>query len=126
MRERTNPFQRTRYEKRSRGERKKGKMRILSWNIAGEETLSGKQWNYLRVFEIVCISDTWLEGKDRNRVENKLEGFDCSTIEAKKEKKKGRASGGLTVAIKKNLETRSVALSQEIMKSELQIGREKW
>ncbi|KAJ8672253.1 hypothetical protein QAD02_003512 [Eretmocerus hayati] len=108
-----------------RQERERVKMRIITWNIAGLKTLTNKQWDYLKGFEIICITETWIEGKDRNWVNRKLKEHDCTVVEASREKRKGRASGGIMVATKKSLRAETEAIGQEVIRSELQMGKEK-
>ncbi|KAJ8671158.1 hypothetical protein QAD02_002417 [Eretmocerus hayati] len=91
------------------------KMKIISWNIAGAKNISHKTWGYLKEFEVIFLAETWLEGKEEAGIRSKIEKYDITTIEAKRQNKKSRASGGLLLATKKELEAEIRRLNEETL-----------
>lgn len=59
-----------------------------------------EEWNKIREKrEKISLVETWKESKER--IQEKLEGFERKIISARKESKKGRAIEGVVLAIKK-------------------------
>lgn len=75
-------------------------MKALFWNVAGTRNLRKEDWNFIRSHEIIGLAETWEEeGRDISRKE--LKEYDIKQKFAKKDKKKGRARGGLLLTVKK-------------------------
>ncbi|KAJ8671737.1 hypothetical protein QAD02_002996 [Eretmocerus hayati] len=91
---------RERSEKR-RNEKETKNVRIVAWNVARAERLTQDEWKYLKKFDMICLSGTWMERKDRAWSEKQLSEYYCEMRDAREEGSKGRASGGLLCAIRK-------------------------
>jgi hypothetical protein len=71
----------------------------LFWNVSGTRSLRKEDWDFIRGHEIVELVETWEEeGKEISRRE--LKGYEIRFKPAKREKKKGRAKGGIILAVK--------------------------
>ncbi|KAJ8666736.1 hypothetical protein QAD02_008398 [Eretmocerus hayati] len=102
------------------------KMKIISWNIAGAKNISQKTWGYLKEFEVIFLAETWLEGKEEASIRSKRGKYDITTIEAKRQNKKGRASGGMLLATKKDLKAELKCLNDETLSCKVNTRNEKW
>ena len=52
--------------------------------------------------DIINLQETWLEEKERKKWENKLpKDFIWKPVHVRKEKKKGRAKGGILIGMRK-------------------------
>ncbi|KAJ8665688.1 hypothetical protein QAD02_007350 [Eretmocerus hayati] len=97
-----NPSRQANHGKEIKGERERVEMRILAWNIAGTKTLtSSRQWEDLGGFEEICSAE-------------------------EVEKRGEEEQWWHTSATKDNPRAKTLVLSQEMVKSEIQIGKEKW
>ncbi|KAJ8670880.1 hypothetical protein QAD02_002139 [Eretmocerus hayati] len=109
---------------------------IWKWNeLENKPFQAGKTWKRIQGKEgekkntdtsMEHSRQTWLEEKDKNWLNRKLNGYDCTIVEASREKRKGRVSGGILLATKKNLRSEIEILCQEVIKSESHIGKEEW
>ncbi|KAJ8677545.1 hypothetical protein QAD02_013332 [Eretmocerus hayati] len=102
------------------------KMKIISCNIAGAKNISHKAWGYLKEFEIIFLAETWLEGKEEAGIRSKIGEYDITTIQAKRQNKKGRASGGMLLATKKELKAKIERLNEETLSCKVNTRKEKW
>lgn len=75
-------------------------LRAIFWNIAGTKSLGEKDWKYIKTHEIIGLSETW-EEEGRGSSRKQLTEYEVRQRYAKREKKKGRAKGGLLLAVKK-------------------------
>lgn len=70
-------------------------------NVAG---LGGKDrgfWKELEEWDVIVMSETWVEEKGWGRVKDKLPaGFICKMQAAKRRNKEGRAMGGMFMGIR--------------------------
>ena len=70
-------------------------MKMVFWNVAGIKKKDKEFWEYIETFDIVGLTETWIEQNEWERVKGKLQsGFRWEIQGAIKEKNKGRASGG--------------------------------
>ncbi|CAD6234564.1 GSCOCG00001987001-RA-CDS [Cotesia congregata] len=79
---------------------------MMCWNIAGMKEYSELN-EFIKKFEIVSLIETWIEDKDKIRVTNRLSSEMKWWFKAavrKKECKRGRASGGRILGVKKEKE----------------------
>lgn len=61
---------------------------------------------YLESFDIITLTETWIENKQINAMENKLDmNYNWKWIEAVREKARGRPAGGLLVGTRNGIET---------------------
>ncbi|XP_024872051.1 myosin-3-like [Temnothorax curvispinosus] len=85
-------------------------------------------WDYVKKFDIVNLTETWIEEKGWKKIEHLLPtDFNWEIQYAKRDKKKGRGSGGMITGIRKAIKKESVQKdSQGIISCNVQIGKEKW
>ena len=91
--------------RRNRREEKRKTTNIVFCNIAGVSTLSSETWEEIKKCEIIGLTETWLEAKNKKILERHLKGYNWETIAVKRIKKRGRARGGMLLAIRKEIET---------------------
>ena len=68
-------------------------------------TLSNETWEEIQKCEIIGLTETWLEAKNEKFLERHLKDYNWETIAAKRIRKRGRARGGMLLAIRKEIET---------------------
>ena len=103
----------------------------MFWNTSGIESVEEKTWKNLKEAEIIGSTGTWVEKeKGEEKIKGKLKGFECFFITARREKKKGRAKGGILLAVKTCKEiricSRPKVVNEECMTVEVEIKGEKW
>lgn len=85
----------------------KGGLKMCFWNIAGLLNKCEETWDYLEKFDIVGLTETWVDIERWQSIENKLsKDYVWKCTPAEKEHRKGRPKGGIIVAVKKNLKFR--------------------
>lgn len=57
---------------RRRHKNKNKKLKLLALNVAGILNKKKHFWNYVEDYEIICLSDTWLEAKDNDYMKTKF------------------------------------------------------
>ena len=77
---------------------------IIFWNVAGVSTLSRETWEEIKKFEIIGLTETWLEENNEKILDRHLQEYNWETIAAKRIRKKGRARGGMLLAMRKETE----------------------
>lgn len=97
-------------KKRARKEGHK-EIKMLVWNVAGLEEKNEKKWEYIRSFEMIGLTETWITKEKKRMIQSKLRDFNLEITEARKEKRKRRAKGGIIFGTKKGL-----VEEQEILK----------
>jgi len=85
-----------------KGEREREERRFLFWNVAGLGRKDEEFWEYISNYDFVGLVETWV---DEERWE-KIKGWLPSSHEwkysaARKEKRKGRAKGGMMIGTRK-------------------------
>ena len=108
----------------------KANYKILFWNIAGMNNKDKEFWEYLIGFEIIVLSETWIEGKEWKNLKSKLpKEYKWKCEEAKRNNKKGRAKGGIITGVRKEIEEveekgvkERVGVQQRIVK----LGTKEW
>lgn len=90
---------------KSREEEEQGEgWRVAFWNVAGVKNKDSDFWRRLRGWEVVVMTETWIEEKDWERLKEKLpKEFVWKSQMAKRRNRKGRAVGGILLGVKKNL-----------------------
>lgn len=78
-------------------------------------------WEYVERFDMVGLTETWLDGKGWETLEKNLtKKFRWSYVPAMREHRKGRAKGGLAIAINKELEiVRQESYGEGILESQI-------
>jgi len=60
--------------------------------------------DYLKRFDILGLTETWVDGKRWKKIKNKLASdFEWECAPAKREHGKGRVKGGIIIAVRKSL-----------------------
>ena len=80
-------------------------------------------------FDVIGLVETWLEKGKEKFVREKLKGYKCVFNEARRENKKGRAKGGLMIAVRKerNLKCKKIEkINKECIKMEIEIEETEW
>lgn len=95
------------------------------WNVAGLKNEDRDFWNGLRDWDVVTLTETWIEKKKWSNLKEKLlGGYVWELQEAKKRYKKGRALRGIVMGIKKELIEEEMKI--ETNRERLVVGRMKW
>ncbi|KAJ3653172.1 hypothetical protein Zmor_012436 [Zophobas morio] len=85
------------------GEDKRG-LKLLFWNIEGLKKKDNLFWDYVKNFDFVGLTETWILGRDWNKLKDVLpKEFRWKLQGAKKEKCKGRAKDGIITGVKKDI-----------------------
>lgn len=84
---------RRRQQEKEKEERRGDKrVRICFWNIAGVINKDKEVWEYFSGFEMVGLTETWVEEEGWNKIKDKLpKNLEWKCRPAKRENKKGRA-----------------------------------
>ncbi|KAJ8678106.1 hypothetical protein QAD02_013893 [Eretmocerus hayati] len=109
-------------------QRAREKCKYTTVELAGTRRLTEEDWTYIKKFEIVCLTETWSKNEDRQYVENQMPGYNCYFRDAIKVEKKGRASGGMLLAVKSSYETGGARAEEqeEIISEEGKIDKDEW
>ena len=92
-------------EGRKGGGEGSGRYKIAFWNVAGVRKKDGDFWKGMEDWDIIVLSETWVEEKDWGYVETRLaRGYIWKRQWAKRESVKGRAMGGMIMRVRKGLE----------------------
>ncbi|KAJ3647128.1 hypothetical protein Zmor_024664 [Zophobas morio] len=74
--------------KKKNGEDKRG-LKLLFWNIAGLKKKDNLFWDYMKNFDFVELTETWILERDWNKLKDVLpKEFQWKLQEAKKEKRR--------------------------------------
>lgn len=103
----------------------------MFWNVAGIGNKDKEFWRYIRTYDFISLSETWMEKKRLEKIRGRLSDthkWACSY--AIKEGKKGRARGGFIIGKKKdwNLAQGNNLIQREekeIIVTEMSLDREK-
>ena len=88
----------------------------MVWNIAGLRNCDRDTWRYIKQYDVIGLTETWID-KENVEIKRQLDDkFVWKMKMAKKEKKKGRASGGMLVGVKKHLISEIRWLNEEVAK----------
>jgi len=86
------------------GEKERRTWKIVFWNVAGLRNKDKDFWKGLSKWEVMVLTETWVEEKEWEGIERKLpKGYIWGTKWAKREYKKGRAKGGMIMGIRKEI-----------------------
>lgn len=111
-------------EKIEENEKTEEIIKIGFWNVAGLVNKDEDFWEYIEDFDIIGLTETWMEEKQWNLLKDKLlDKFTWKCQFATKEKNKGRASGGILTGVKnkiKEIETQKDIPDVQERKIEIQ------
>lgn len=88
--------------------------KMIFWNVAGIGNKGIDFWEYIKDFDFISLSETWLEEKGWNKLKGRLpctHDWKCSFAE--RVKRKGRAKGGFLIGKKKGRE-RGIKKEEEL------------
>lgn len=72
-------------------------MKVLFWNSVGINK-DRECWKFIKEFDFISLCETWVEEKDWIKLKRKLPPIHEWVYSfARKEKKKGRAKGGMII-----------------------------
>ena len=77
-------------------------MKIIFWNVAGLKKISNEGWRYINKFDIIALTETWIEEGEEDLLTSRLKNFEVNWNQATREKKKSRAKGGILLGIRKD------------------------
>ena len=70
-------------------------------NVAGTPKMKKEDWEYVKKFDIIGLVETWEEVNKGKWAEKQLKDYDLKTRYAIREKKTGKAKGGIILAIRR-------------------------
>jgi len=76
--------------------------KLIFWNVAGVIKKDEEFWRYVKGFDFISLTETWMEGKGWDKLKDWLPStHEWKMVEARKEKVKGRAKGGMLLGKRK-------------------------
>jgi len=76
----------------------------MFWNVAGVRNKDKDFWESLKNWEVIVLSETWLEKKEWERVRGRLpKEYKWGVQGATRDGKRGRAKGGMIMGIREEL-----------------------
>lgn len=81
-------------------------IRVVAWNVKKITNCKKlqREIEYLKIFNVIILMETWIEEKSRTRVENILpSNYNWKNLNAEKKCNKAKGSGGLLIGIKKQI-----------------------
>ena len=77
---------------------------MIFWNVAGVKNKDKEFWEYLKWYDIIGLTETWLEEKDWMNFKDVLpKGWKWEYMSTEREYVKGRAKGGIIFGVKNEL-----------------------
>ncbi|KAJ3646142.1 hypothetical protein Zmor_023744 [Zophobas morio] len=113
---------------KNNGEDKCG-LKLLFWNIAGLKKKENLFWDYVKNFDFVELTETWILERDWNKLKDVLpKEFQWKLQGAKKEKRKCRAKGGIITGVKKDIkEIQEGTIEMEgMVEKKLTANKKRW
>ena len=105
-------------------------MKVGFWNVAGLKSKDEDVWKELQSWDVVGLTEMWVEEKDWEKVRGRLpKGYRWSRQNAKRNKEKGRGIGGMVTGAKAEIEEVEWEREQEIegiMERRVRWGGETW
>lgn len=116
-----------REEERKEGE---GGWKVAFWNVAGLGKKDRNFWKGLRDWDVVVMSETWVDEKGWGKIKSRLpDGYVWESQPAFKRNRKGRAIGGMVMGIRKEVIERELKIEsgkEGVMVGRVIQGKEKW
>ena len=102
--------------------------KIDYWNVAGLLSKDKQFWDFLQDVDVIGSVETWIEEKQWEGLKDKLpQEFSWKCKYATRERKKGRAIGGIITGVRKGIEEEeSNAGTEHIQERRIRIQNEKW
>lgn len=110
---------------------KVGYRKIIFWNVAGVYNKDKEFWRYIRKFDMVSLSETWVEEKGREKLLESLpKGFKWEVVPAIKAHRKGRAKGRMLIGVKEEWvlgkKLTNEVISSGFVRTEISDNKDKW
>ena len=101
-------------------------MKIIFWNVAGLKKMSNEGWRHINKFDIITLTETWIEEGEEDLLTSRLKNFEVNWNQATREKKKSRAKGGILLGIRKDSkreikEVRIEKLNEEVSVMQMEL-----
>lgn len=88
---------------------KRERLKIIFWNTAGIGNKDEEFWKYLREFDIINLTETWIELKKLEEGRKMAtERIHMGNTRCIQRQKKGRSAGGMITGIRKTLKVKNV------------------
>lgn len=118
-------------EGRKENERRKddARTRAIFWNVAGVKGKDQEFWEFLEQFDVIGLTETWMENKEWEKWEKKMpKGWDWKCQGAKREEKKGRAKGGIITGVRWEMRTeeKESEYIDGVEERRVRIGKDEW
>lgn len=92
----------------------KQKIRGLVWNVAGLWRKEEDFWEFLKDYEVIGLTETWVDEAGWGKLYEKLpRGWKWKCQHAKRESKKGRARGGIITGVRCEIEEREIGYEEK-------------
>lgn len=99
-------------------------------NIAGLRNKDRDFWKGLEKWNVIVLSETWVDEKGWERIKNNLpKGYKWGKQLAKRRGRKGRAVGGMAMGIRKELMEKGQEIKsgrEVLMEGRVRVGRKRW
>lgn len=108
---------------------RRNEIKGIFWNVAGVKNKRTEFWKYIEEFDIVGLMETWVDEKEWGNMKQKLpSGWKWRYQEAKREKKKGRAMGGIITGVREGIEEEEGDTGERegIQERRIKVEKEKW
>lgn len=100
--------------------------KLLFLNLAGVYNKDREFWEFIREHDYISLNETWLEEKGWEMIKNKLpKSYEWECSFATKEKRKGRAKGGIIVGKRKKWGvTSKMTVEEDLVLTEIEERKE--
>lgn len=100
---------------------------MVFWNIAGLKGKDAEFWKYLGAFDVIGLTETWVEEKDWNKVKKRLpKGWNWKCQEAVRDCKRERAKGRIVTGVRKELEGGELWEKEGVVVRKIVIEGDEW
>lgn len=105
----------------------KGGIRIVFWNVAGIRNKDTEFWEFLKQYDVIGLTETWIEEKDWNAMKNRLPlEWSWEHIPAERVERKGRAKGGIMSGVRKEIEGHISEKRKGTIRRKIKVGDKTW
>ncbi|XP_018393041.1 PREDICTED: uncharacterized protein LOC108772084, partial [Cyphomyrmex costatus] len=111
------------------GEKREQRVRGIFWNVAGLKNKETDFWEFLGNFEIIGLLETWIDEKEWGKLKEKMpKEWRWKCQPADRDKRRGRAKGGIITGIRKEIEENKEELESRegIQERKIILNGEKW
>jgi len=103
---------------------------VAFWNVAGLRNKDRDFWKGLENWDVIVLSETWVDEKGWDRIKEKLpKGYKWGTQIAKRRSRKGRAIGEMVMGIRKEVMEKGQEIKSEregMIEGRVRVGGGKW